>query len=149
MWLANMRLVKLDRGEDKKRILVVDDEPSIVASAKAILKSEGYLVDTAGTGREAIEKSKVHLYDLALLDIRLPDMEGTSLLMEMRMGKPRMRTIMITGYPSLDNTVESLNLGADGYIIKPIDPRKLLEIVREKLWERKVKEFRTIIPKHL
>lgn len=144
-----MRRGKLEGVGEKKRILVVDDDRSILQSAKAILKSEGYLVDTAETGREAIEKSEIHTYDLTLLDIKLPDMEGTRLLTEMRMGKPRMRTIMITGYPSLDNTVESLNLGADGYIIKPIDPRKLLEIVREKLWEQEVERFRTIIPKHL
>lgn len=127
----------------------MDDDRSILTSAKAILRSEGYLVDIAETGKEAIEKSNIHYYDLALLDIRLPDMDGTKLLTEMRMGKPRMRTIMITGFPSLDNTVESLNLGADGYIVKPIDPRKLLDIVREKLWEREVEKFRTVIPKHL
>jgi len=135
--------------KEKKRILVVDDDKSILASAKAILMNEGYIVDTAETGREAIEKSNIHFYDLALLDIRLPDMEGTKLLTKMRMGKPRMRTIMITGHPSLETTVESLDLGADAYVIKPIDPRKLLKIVREKLWEHEVEGFRTIIPKHL
>ena len=120
---------------------MVDDDKSILASAKAILGSEGYLVDTAETGREAIEKSKIHLYNLALLDIRLPDMQGTELLTEMRMGKPRMRTIMITGFPSLETVVEALNRGADAYMTKPIHPEKLTKTIEEKLKQQEIEFF--------
>lgn len=135
----------------KNRILVVDDDKSILTSARAILKSEGYLVDIAETGREAIDKSRARYYNLALLDIKLPDMDGTELLAKMRgrKGYPRMRAVMITGFPSLENTVEAMNLGADAYVIKPIDPKKLLKIVKEKLEEQKVEGYRTMIPRHL
>jgi len=115
---------------------VVDDDKAILKSLKLVLEAEGYIVATAETAGEAIVKSKNSYYDFALLDIRLPDMEGTELLTRMDLGVPRMRVVMITGYPSLENTIESLNQGADGYLIKPIDPTKLLKIIEEKLKEQ-------------
>lgn len=126
----------------KTSILVVDDDKSILESATAILEVEGYSVDTAETGKQAIEKSKESYYNLALIDIKLPDMEGTDLLTKMELGVPRMRTVMITGYPSLESTVESLNLGADGYLIKPVEPRKLINIIEEKLKEQEAERLK-------
>ena len=127
---------------NKKTILVVDDDKAILESLKLILEAEGYIVDTAGTGGEAIEKSTNRHYNLALLDIRLPDMEGTELLTRLDTGIPRMRTVMITGHPSLESTVESLNLGADGYLIKPIRPEKLVKILEEKTREQEAEELK-------
>ena len=127
-----------------KKILIVDDDQSILQTLKLILQSEGYTVETAETGGEAIEKSKAQQYNLALLDIRLPDMEGTKLLTKMRSGIPRMRRIMVTGYSSLENALESLNNGADAYIEKPIQPRQLLNIIKDKLHEQEVEEYVTV-----
>ena len=121
---------------ESKRILIVDDEKDILQSMKEILELEGYTVDTAETGGEAIEKSKNQFYNLALLDIRLPDMEGTNLLTKLHGTMPRMMKIMVTGYPSVQNAVESLNLGADAYIMKPVKPKELLKTVEEKLKEQ-------------
>ena len=118
---------------EKKSILIVEDDKAIIKSFKDILQSEGYSVDTAETGREAIQKSKAQFYNLVLLDIKLPDMEGTKLLATMHETLPKMVKIMITGYPSLENAVEALNLGADAYIMKPIKPEKLLTLIEEKL----------------
>lgn len=117
----------------RARILIVDDDTTILKSIAQILEAEGYTVDTAKSGCEAVEKSKKERYDLALLDIWLPDMKGTRLLRDMEMGTPRMKTIMITGYATLENAIESLNLGANGYLEKPVDPERLLNIIREKL----------------
>ena len=118
---------------NKASILIVDDNEGILETLSAILEEKGYDTDTAKNGREAIEKSKKNFYDLALLDIKLPDMEGTKLLTEMKETKPKMVKIMMTGYASLQNAVEALNLGADAYITKPLDPENLLKIVNEKL----------------
>jgi len=126
--------------KEKKSILVVDDEKDILNSLKEILQSEGYSVDTAETGREAIEKSGANFYNLALLDIKLPDMEGTKLLTTMINNLPKMMKIMVTGYPSLENAVEALNLGADAYITKPVNPEELLKVVEEKLKEQEEAE---------
>jgi DNA-binding NtrC family response regulator len=119
----------------RARILVVDDDTIILRSVAQILEIQGYTVDTAESGYEAIEKSKKECYDLALIDIRLPDMKGTRLLRDLEMGTPRMKMIMITGYATLENTMESLNLGANGFLTKPINPERLLDMIREKLKE--------------
>jgi DNA-binding NtrC family response regulator len=122
--------------EEQKRILVVDDDDAILKSVATILQLKGYNVDTAETGRQAIEKSQAHFFNLALLDIKLPDMEGTSLLVKMHQTTPRMMKIMLTGYPSLENAVTALNLGADAYVLKPVNPKDLLKVVEEKLAEQ-------------
>lgn len=119
--------------KEKSSILIVDDDESILATLSAILEGQGYDIDTAKNGKEAIEKSKSRFFNLALLDIRLPDMEGTKLLTTMHDSMPKMVKIMLTGYPSLQNAIEALNLGADAYIIKPVDPEKLIKIIKEKL----------------
>jgi DNA-binding NtrC family response regulator len=73
---------------------------------------------------------------LALLDIKLPDMEGTELLAEMHKIKPHIMKIMVTGYASLDNAILSLNSGADAYIMKPVMPEKLIAVIEDKLKEQ-------------
>jgi DNA-binding NtrC family response regulator len=115
---------------------VVDDDKSILKSLESILKMKGYRVETAETGQEAVEKSKSAIYNLAILDIKLPDMEGTELLVKMHETMPRMMKIMLTGYPSLENAVKSINLGADAFLMKPVNPKELLKVVEEKLREQ-------------
>lgn len=121
----------------------MDDDKVILKSLKDILRSKGYIVDTAETAREAIKKSEAQFYNMALLDIKLQDMEGTELLSKMHKETPRMMKIMITGHASLENAVKSLNLGADAYIMKPVDPEQLLEVVDEKLKEQEEAERMT------
>jgi len=115
------------------RILVVDDDKSIRTTLEAILKSEGYYVQTAENGKQAIEKTSSSYYNLALIDIRLPDMEGTELLTRMKDTTPKMRKIIITGYPSQQNALEALNKEANAYIMKPFDIKHVLETIREQL----------------
>jgi len=125
---------------DKKSILIVDDDKIILKSLQDVLRLEGYYVDAVETGREAVEKSETGFYNLALLDIKLPDMEGTELLKKMHDSFPKMVRIMVTGYPDLENAVKSLNFGADAYLVKPVDTRKLLRVVAEKLKEQEEAE---------
>lgn len=132
------------------RILVVDDDESIRKVLKTILEEEGYIADTAKNGKEAIKKSNTKFYNLALIDIRLPDMEGTKLLNAMKETAPKMVKIIITGYPSLENAIEAINRGADAYILKPFDMDKVLDKIKKHLKKQqeakryskeKVKEF--------
>jgi len=118
---------------ERARILVVDDDESIRKVLKTILEEEGYVVNTANNGKEAIRKSNAKFYNLALIDIRLPDMEGTRLLTAMKETTPKMVKIIITGYPSLENAVEAVNKGADSYILKPFDMDKVLKKIKEHL----------------
>jgi DNA-binding NtrC family response regulator len=115
------------------RILVVDDDETIRTTMKAILQDEGYMVDLAATGKEAIQKTQENSYNVALLDIRLPDMEGVELLKLLKDGIPRTRKIMVTGYPSMQNAISALNKNADAYLLKPVDVEKLLITVKQQL----------------
>ncbi|MEM4246280.1 MAG: response regulator [Candidatus Bathyarchaeia archaeon] len=119
-----------------KRILIVDDDRAFLESLAGILKSQGYSVDVAETGREAIDKSKETYYNLALLDIRLPDMDGTELLRLIDGHLPKTVKIIVTGYPSVENAVKALNMNADGYVTKPTNPLELLGIIRKKLQDQ-------------
>ena len=98
------------------RSLVVDDDETIRTTMKAILEDEGYIVDLAGTGNEAVKKTRERSYNVALLDIRLPDMEGIELLKLMHDSVPRTHKIMVTGYPSMQNAISALNKNADAYL---------------------------------
>ena len=120
-------------AKNKPSVLVVEDDANIRVPLSTILQQRGYKTDTAKNGKEAIQKSKAKFYNLALLDIKLPDMEGTKLLTTMHENTPKMVKIMVTGYPSLENAVEALNHGADAYVIKPVKTEKLLALIEEKL----------------
>lgn len=128
---------------EKPSILIVEDDESIRETLTTILQQKGYRVETAKNGQEGIQKSKTKFFNMALLDVKLPDMEGTKLLTLLHETTPKMIKIMITGYPSLENAVEALNQGADSYIIKPVKPEKLLALIEEKLEKQKKAEKMT------
>jgi DNA-binding NtrC family response regulator len=115
------------------RILIVDDDENIRKVLVTILEEEGYAVDSVDTAKKAIEATKKKFYNVALIDIRLPDMEGIELLTRMRETTPRIRKVIITGYPTLPNAVEAVNRGADAYIMKPFDMDKVLATIKEQL----------------
>ena len=122
----------------KDSILIVDDDESTCKSLALIFGKEHYDIQTAGTGREAIEKVRGRPFNLALLDIKLPDLEGVELLAPLKEMRPDMVIIMVTGYASVDNTVRALNQGASAYIIKPLDMNQVLIMVREVLAKQRM-----------
>jgi len=121
---------------EQRTILIVDDDEIIRETLKDLLESKGYAVETAESAKEAMEKSKSRTFNLALLDIKLPDMEGTELLKKMHSIAPRMMKVMITAHGTLKNAMDSLNFGADGYLLKPINEKELVRVVEEKLKEQ-------------
>jgi len=120
-------------GSDKKRILVIDDDEDILETLHSLLVRKGYDAVTANSGAAAIEKAEEKIINLALIDIVLPDMEGTQLLQKLKPTVPRTRKIIITGHAALDNAIKAVNLGADAYLMKPVNPQELLKIVEEQL----------------
>jgi DNA-binding NtrC family response regulator len=115
--------------KEKARILVIDDDENIRKVLASILEEKGYEAGTAKNGEEAIEKAQKSFYNLALIDIRLPDMDGTELLTRLKQTTPKMIKIILTGYPSLDNAVDAVNKGADSYLIKPVN----IDVLQEKI----------------
>jgi DNA-binding response OmpR family regulator len=109
-----------------KMILIVDDDKSILRLFTLILQRKGYSTDTAETGKEALEKISSNSYDVALIDIVLPDMSGLDLL---RSIPSRTKKIMITGAASEENQRRAQSEGADAYLLKPVKPEKLLQMI--------------------
>jgi DNA-binding response OmpR family regulator len=119
-----------------EKILIVEDDAIIVTSLSMVLKSSGYFVTAVRTGKDALEKVQATHYNLVLLDIGLPDMTGTEILKKIRETNQDIIVIMITGHPHLDSSIDSVNHGADGYIVKPIINKDLVDLVEEKLEQR-------------
>jgi DNA-binding NtrC family response regulator len=118
---------------EKTSILIVDDDEGMLETLSDILKEKGYQTETAKTGIEAIIKVRTRFFDVALIDIRLPDLTGIELLRTFREEHPSMVSIIITGHSTTQNAVEALNLGANAYITKPIDHEKLDSIIKKRL----------------
>jgi len=97
------------------------------------LEQEGFVVDLAKDGKEAIAKTYSNFYNLAIVDWRLPDVEGTKLLEEMKETTPKMVKIMLTGYPSMDNAICAVNRHADAFLVKPVQFDVLLNKIVELL----------------
>ena len=115
------------------RILIIDDDENIRKVFQTILEDEGYITDTADTAQKGIQKSENAFYNLALIDVRLPDMGGIELLTKLRETMPKMRKIIVTGYPTLQNAVGAVNKGADAYVMKPFDVEKILQTIKDQL----------------
>ncbi|MBX5326490.1 MAG: response regulator [Candidatus Bathyarchaeia archaeon] len=119
--------------DEHPRILIVDDDENIRTMLSMILEDEKYLVESVDTAQKAIEKTDKKFYNVALIDVRLPDMEGIELLTKIKPTTPKMRKIIITGYPTLRNAIEAVNRGADAYIMKPFNMEKVLKTIKEQL----------------
>jgi DNA-binding NtrC family response regulator len=117
-------------------VLVIDDESELRKMLSTILIDEGYLVETAENGKQAIKTCEKTAFDVALIDIELPDMKGTELLHRLKDIQPKMVKIIITGHPSVENAVKSVNEKADGYILKPFNIPILLETIKKTLAEK-------------
>jgi DNA-binding NtrC family response regulator len=116
-------------------ILVVDDEPSILKLLKEALTQWGYQVECVGTGAEALEAVRTGLYDAAITDIRMPEMNGLDLLREIKRHDESIEVIVMTGYPTISSAVEALKVGAYDYLSKPLildELRHLMARVTEK-----------------
>jgi len=113
---------------DNIKILVVDDEPIVIRSAKRILGAEGYDVEGASGGREAIIMMEQKNYDLVLTDLKMPEVDGITLMRWIRKSRPETGIVVITGYPSQETIKEALELGIIDYVPKPFTPAVLLDV---------------------
>jgi DNA-binding response OmpR family regulator len=100
-------------------VLVVDDEENVRITTAAILEQEGYEVSTASDGREALEMAARGHYDLVLTDLRMDDMDGSTLLHELQQRHPNVVTIVLTGYASIESSIDALRQGVYDYLVKP------------------------------
>ncbi|MFZ0451764.1 MAG: response regulator transcription factor [Desulfatiglandaceae bacterium] len=115
------------------KILIVDDEPDLLEELRETLKQQRYEVDTAADGEEALDKVFDNAYDLIILDIMLPKIDGLGVLKEIRNGDIKTPVLMLTARGSVEDKIAGLDYGADDYLPKPFDRAELMARIRSLL----------------
>lgn len=134
----------MELGSLKAHILVVDDETSVLTTLQAILQQEGYSVDAAPGGAQALAAIQARHYDLVLTDLKMPGVDGLQVLAQVRKHSPETVTIMMTGYASLDSAIEAVQLGAYEYLLKPTEVPQLKLAVKRSLERKRLSEIDTL-----
>ncbi len=122
------------------RVLVVDDEKNARESLASILREEGYSVAIAGGGREAIERLQQESFKLAIVDLKMPRVDGLAVLSEARMLRPDCGLIMVSAYPTVETAVQAMKQGAADYITKPFNPDEILLVMSRVLEHGRMKQ---------
>jgi DNA-binding NtrC family response regulator len=130
------KFVPLILNKPKLNMLLIDDDRAILRIFKRILERKGYNVATAETGKQAQAQLETHSYYAALIDLKLPDMEGTDLLPQMQQNAPQMMRIILTGMPYAENAQNAFEAGADVFLEKPVNPEILLAILEKGLKDK-------------
>ena len=115
----------------KQRILIVDDEPNVRLGYRVTLETEGYEVTEASGATEALHAFAINRFDLAILDLRMPEMDGLQLLAEIRKAHLSVPVIIITAYGDIPNAVRAMKLGAIDFLQKPLKPEMLRHVASE------------------
>jgi two-component system phosphate regulon sensor histidine kinase PhoR len=128
----------VEDSDHPARILLVDDEDYLRNGVKRILQIEGFEVETAENGAEGIKKGTEFDFDVALLDLKMPDISGIEVLRMIRQARPNTICFMATAYASYETAVEATKLGAEGYILKPFTPDELIHNIEKGLQKRRL-----------
>jgi DNA-binding NtrC family response regulator len=132
-------LAPIDAGpvKIKEKLLVVDDDELILESLISIFDSEGYSSAFARTGGDALTLLEREPFNVVIVDVKLTDMTGLELLGKIKDTTPRMRKIVLTGFPDAPSAIEAVNKKVDAYLTKPFDPDSLLKLVAQNLEEQR------------
>ena len=135
----------------KTRILLVDDEEQFVQALSERLALRGYDVTTSLSGEDAVEKVKHYNYEVVILDVAMPGLDGVDTLREVKKLKPLTEVIMLTGHATVETAIEGMKLGAIDYLVKPCETEDLVNKINkaqqrkaeqeERIREAKVKEI--------
>lgn len=108
------------------RVLLIEDDQSTAKSIELMLKSDGYVVDATDMGEDGLEIGKLYEYDIIILDLMLPDLDGYEVLKRLRAAKVETPILILSGLSELDSKLKGLGFGADDYLTKPFDKRELM-----------------------
>ena len=124
------------------KVLLVDDEVKLLESVSQRLSLRDFEVTTAPDGKKAIKAAKGDKFDVAIVDLRMPGMDGTEVLKTLKKRHKWLEVIILTGYGSVDSAAECTRLGAFGYLEKPCDFDKLIDVLKQAYTERLKKKFK-------
>jgi len=127
------------------KTLIVDDEVAVRDSLKELLEIDDYPTDTVGTGEEALQLLEKESYELVLLDLKLPGIQGIEVMRQIHRIAPETKVIILTGYGSLETAVEALRAGAEDYIEKPYDVPEILDSVGQALTKKALRKRKVLI----
>ena len=113
------------------KVLVIDDESVICDACELILSEKGHTVTPKNNGKAGLDAIRGDTYDILLLDMKLPDIDGMDILKVVQEEKPELCTIIMTGYSSISNAVQAMRKGADNYLAKPFTDDELLQAIEE------------------
>lgn len=136
-------------GENGNSIIIVDDEPGMREFLEIMLQKDGYVIDTAADGAEAIDKIEESLFDLAIVDIQMPVLNGIEVLKKINEKSPDTTVIMITAYASHETAIEAMKLGAYDYITKPFKIDEIKLVIKKALDKKKLERENTRLRKEL
>jgi two-component system cell cycle response regulator CtrA len=108
------------------RVLLVEDDSATARSIELMLKSEGFICDITDLGEDGLEIGKIYDYDIIILDLMLPDIDGYEVLRRLRSSRVNTPILILSGLAELDNKLKGLGFGADDYLTKPFDKRELV-----------------------
>ncbi len=131
---------------DKFRVLIVDDEVDFVETIVKRLRDKGLEAEGVHRGKDAIELLDTRDFDVCILDVRMPGMDGIETLREMKKKKPSMEVIMLTGHGSVESGIQGLQLGAYNYVMKPIPFKDLLKEMTQAYERKLIEEERSLKP---
>jgi DNA-binding NtrC family response regulator len=130
-------------SEEKKiHLLIVDDEVNFLETIAKRLRLKGFDVATASNGKDALKVAKKGKFDVAILDLKMPDMDGTEVLEVLKGRHKHLEAVMLTGHGTIDSAVACTKLGAFGYLEKPYDFDKLVDVLQQAYKARLMKKFR-------
>ena len=130
----------LNKQLDRRRILVIDDEPTVRQSCERIFAERDYDVETAASAKEGLERAMRGYFDCALIDLKLPDMDGMEIVRDTRKKRSSMPVLIITGYGTDDSAAEAKRLGVSAYINKPFTPEELVAAVEKAIQDMNQKD---------
>ena len=113
------------------KILVIDDEPVVLNSCRKVLEEDGFDVYLVPSADEALKAMKKEVFDLLLVDVKMPKHDGIYLMQKVKEKWPDVPIIVMSGYPTPDTITDGAKMGADAFIAKPFTPDELLETIRQ------------------
>lgn len=131
------------------RVLIVDDEVQLIKAFRKQLTEDGMSVVTAASAKDALAIIEGQTFDVAVLDIKLPDLDGMELLVRIKQAEPNIEVVMLTGYASIDTAIRSIKLGAYDYLTKPCKIAELEKVIAKAHENKVLKEKNIVLEEHL